>query len=83
MMSVTIDEGEPILSKAYIPTDSNKEELARYIGKFYSPELETTYIISLVDDTLSCHHSRHGDFKMQRIKKDILESDWPISISRF
>lgn len=83
MMSVTIDDGEPILSKAYIPTDPNKEELASYIGKFYSPELETTYIISLVDDTLSCHHSRHGDFKMKRIKKDILEGNWPVSISKF
>ena len=83
IMTVTIDDGEPILSQSYDPTDASKEELALYAGKFYSPELETTYIISLDNDTLSWHHSRHGDFKMKRIKKDILEGDWPVSIAKF
>lgn len=82
-MTVTIDDGEPIVSQGYTPTDPSKEELALYTGKYYSPELETTYIISLENDSLTCHHSRHGDFRMKRIKKDILEGDWPLSNAKF
>jgi CubicO group peptidase (beta-lactamase class C family) len=83
MMTVTIDNDEPIVSKGYTPTDPSKEELALYTGKYYSPELETTYIISLDNDSLTCHHSRHGDFRMKRIKKDILEAGWPLGIAKF
>jgi len=83
VMSVTIENDEPILAKAYFPNDPNKEELSSYVGEFYSPELETTYIISLENDTLSCHNSRHGDFKMKRIKQDILEGDWPMLIAKY
>jgi len=83
IMIVTIDDGAPIYSQKYEPTKTTKDELSSYIGEFYSPELETTYIISLENDTLSWHHSRHGDFKMKRIKKDILEGIWPLSITKF
>ena len=83
MMNFLVDGIAPILHKAYSPIDADKLELAAYAGRFYSPELETAYIISFVDDTLICHHSRHGDFEMQRIKKDILQSEWPVSITKF
>ncbi len=82
-MSLVIDDGKPITSEAYLPTESTKEELSTYAGEFYSPELETTYIISLKDATLSCHHSRHGDFELKRIKKDVLEGRWPFNIAKF
>ena len=66
-----------------MPTEPTKSELASYTGKFYSPELETTYEIYLENDTLSYHHARHGDSEMKRIKKDILEGNWPLSISKY
>ncbi|MGZ2369237.1 serine hydrolase domain-containing protein [Ancylomarina sp. YFZ004] len=83
LMRVTVDDDLPIISQGFDPTEPSKEELVLYTGKFYSPELETTYIISLDEDSLFCHHARHGDSKMKRIKKDILKGDWPLLISKF
>ena len=54
-----------------------------YTGDFYSKELETTYSINLKNDTLILHHSRHGDSKMKVLKKDVLEGDWPVLISKY
>jgi hypothetical protein len=83
IMLVTIDNDPPIRSTAYDPITPSKKELSSYTGVFYSPELETTYVISLVDEKLSCHHSRHGDFEMKILKKDVLEGQWPFSIAKF
>ena len=82
-MIVTIDDGAPIYFQKYEPAEATKDELASYTGEFYSPELETTYSISLENDTLSWHHARHGEYKMKRIKKDVLEGNWPFSIVKF
>ena len=42
-------------------------------GEYYSPELETTYLIELKDKTtVNFHHSRHGDFSMKMTEKDML-----------
>lgn len=83
IMIVTVNDGEPNILEGYTPTDPGKEELALYTGKFYSPEIETTYIISLVNDTLSCHHIRHGDFKLTRIREDVLKGEWPLNIAKY
>jgi len=61
----------------------SKEELALYTGKYYSPELETTYTISLEGNNLTGYHSRHGEFPMKRIKKDFLESRGPLRTVKF
>lgn len=46
--------------------------LSEYIGKFYSPELESTIDILLKDNKLLGHHARHGDFPVQILGKDAL-----------
>lgn len=81
-MTLTIDDKSPIQLKSFDPTTS-KGDLASYTGEFYSPELETTYVISVVDEKLFCHHSRHGDFPMKVLKKDVLEGQWPFNIAKF
>ncbi len=83
IMIVTIDDGSPIFSKAFVPVIPSKTDLSQYSGKFFSPELETNYIISVVDDTLSWHHPRHGEYKMKILKKDVLEGQWPFSVVKY
>lgn len=73
----------PIHFKVFNPTTPTKAELTAYTGKFYSEELETTYQISLKDETLSWHHMRHGDFEMKVLKKDVLEGQYPFSIAKY
>lgn len=82
-MIVTVDDSQPSTFYGFKPMLHSKEEMVSYTGKFYSPELETTYDIYIENDTLSYHHARHGDFKMKVIKKDVLEGEWPLAISKF
>ncbi|MCP4177020.1 MAG: beta-lactamase family protein [bacterium] len=82
-MIVTIDDDPPILSQEFEPVDLTKDELKLYTGRFYSPELETSYQIVLNDETLSCHHMRHGDFELQILKKDILKGQYPFTLAKY
>jgi CubicO group peptidase (beta-lactamase class C family) len=50
--------------------DPNSVRLADYTGKYYSPELETTYEFVIVNDTLVSHHQRHDDMKLRPTKPD-------------
>lgn len=56
------------------------EELSEYIGKYYSPEIETAYTISREGTEIYIHHIRHGEIKLKRLFQDILEGDWPINM---
>ncbi len=68
---------------AYEPIPSTEKELEGYTGVYYTPELETTYHIYSKEDQLFWHHARHGDFPMKRVKKDVLEGEYPFSIVKF
>ena len=82
-MTVIINNGPPIISQSFTPVTSEDTDLSSYTGEFYSPELETTYVISEKDETLICHHPRIGDFEMMVLKKDVLKGNWPFSIAKY
>lgn len=82
-MIVTVDNGKPSVFHNYEVRTMTRKNLLSYTGKFYSPELETTYSIYLKNDTLYWHHSRHGDFKMKVLKNDVLEGEWPMLITKY
>jgi hypothetical protein len=50
------------------------QDLQDYTGTYYSPELESTYILSLKDGKLYVYHSKFGEAEVQVLKKDVL--DW-------
>lgn len=52
------------------PFDASKVNLDAFTGKFYSPELETTYSFVVLNDTLTAHHQRHDPIKFLPSKKD-------------
>jgi CubicO group peptidase (beta-lactamase class C family) len=82
-MTVTVNEGQPGIFESFEPSPPTREELLSYTGEYYSPELETTYSSYIKNDTLFFHHSRHGDFKMKILKKDVLEGEWPLSVLKY
>lgn len=51
--------------------DKNAVNLAEFSGSFYSEELSTTYDFVVVGGKLMAQHSRHSDFEILPIKKDI------------
>jgi hypothetical protein len=60
------------------------EALAAYTGRYYSPELETFYTVSLEDNKLTIGHRRHGDFALTPKEKDVFASgEWWIGKVRF
>ncbi len=56
--------------EAYTPA---KQELQTYLGKYYSPELETIYTIGLKNDTLQVAHVHAGETPLKPLAKDRLE----------
>jgi hypothetical protein len=75
--------GQPILMQYYEPTENTKSELETYTGKFYSTEFETTYTIYLKENQLYYHHPRHGENKMEVLKKDVIEGEYPFAIVKY
>jgi CubicO group peptidase (beta-lactamase class C family) len=49
---------------AETPLDRTAIRLMDFTGKYYSPELETTYSLVVVNDTLVAQHQRHDDNKL-------------------
>jgi len=82
-MIVTVDNGKPSVFQGFETRTMTTKDLLSYTGKFYSPELETTYKIYLENDTLFCHHARHGEFNMKVLKNNVLESEWPMAITKY
>lgn len=59
------------------PFDPSTVGLAEYAGSYYSPELETTYTLEVVNDTLTAHHQRHDDIRLHvRASDDFSTTAW-------
>lgn len=52
------------------PFDPSRVKLSEFTGTFYSPELMTSYTMTVVNDTLIAHHQRHDDLKLLPVKTD-------------
>ena len=52
-------------------------QLNKYVGTFYSPEIETEIKLYEDGDNLKCSHVRHGVFVVEVIEKDSLKGIWP------
>lgn len=51
--------------------DKKAVNLSEFSGSFYSEELATTYDFVVVGDKLMAKHSRHSEFELQPVKKDM------------
>lgn len=68
-----LDEAKPI--EVFTPYDNSppsESELKKYCGTFYSPELETSYAITLEDQQLMGHHKIFGPFEIEVLKMDVV-----------
>jgi len=74
-MVVTIEDQDPILFEAFTPPEVNPTLLQSYAGRYYSPELDTHYSLYVQGDSiLMGNHPRHGDFKIDILRRDDLEA---------
>jgi len=61
-----------VKTEKYIPDEKELEEIA---GKYWSPELETQYRFYLKDSELYGYHTRHGEFSVECVGKDVYVSN--------
>ena len=61
-----------VKTEKYIPDEKELEEIA---GKYWSPELETQYRFYLKDGELYGYQTRHGEFSVECIGKDVYVSN--------
>ena len=67
------DEDKPAeVFNSYDNSPLSESELNKYCGTFYSPELETSYTITLDNQQLSGYHKIFGSFEIEVLKMDIL-----------
>jgi hypothetical protein len=57
-------------------------ELQEYQGAFYSPELDTKYILSIKDSTLQIKIPRNDEIQISPFIKDVFTDDLTIRFSR-
>lgn len=73
-MLVSAENAPPTRMEYYEPIGATSALLQNYIGSYYSPELETSYRIEVVDNQLMGHHARHGDFDIKVLRENDLEA---------
>lgn len=79
-MLVSINDNPPIIMEAINnPISDTLKIMQEYSGKYYSPELQTTYFIYMEDEALKFHHPRHGDHALSILKKDVLQGNYPLN----
>jgi CubicO group peptidase (beta-lactamase class C family) len=74
-MMVAIGDQEPILFEAFTPPELNPALLHSYAGRYFGPELDTYYSLYVQGDSiLMGNHVRHGDFRIDILRRDDLEA---------
>ncbi|MEQ9300898.1 MAG: serine hydrolase domain-containing protein [Cyclobacteriaceae bacterium] len=74
-MSVVQDDAEPNISYGYEPVANDSLVKNELEGKYYSEELETSYVLKVKDGLLKATHIRHDDVTLTPIMKDRFETN--------
>ncbi|MEO1624934.1 MAG: serine hydrolase domain-containing protein [Bacteroidota bacterium] len=64
--------GNDIKAKRLVKIDLSTVDIGEYAGRFYSPELGSTYDIIKRGDALIAYHPRHGEFAIEVAEEDAL-----------
>jgi hypothetical protein len=62
-------------AKQILPIRTTAELDQEFGGHYYSPELETIYVISAEDDSLMIRHPRHGQVPLTPLTADVYLAD--------
>jgi len=61
-------------------TDKNTNDLNKFVGHYYSPELKTIYSIFKEGNNIYIEHARHGKMKLKQLYNTIFSTGGPIGI---
>lgn len=69
-MRVILDDGYVLNFEKYTPANHTKKTIEKYLGSYYSNELNTFYTFYAKENNLIANHQRTGDFKLESISND-------------
>lgn len=76
--------GQTIAARRLKPFDAAAVDLKAFAGTYYSRELQTSYTLQLLKDTLIATHIRHEPAKMTPLSVDVFSTDaWYMSKIEF
>jgi CubicO group peptidase (beta-lactamase class C family) len=79
-----VQGGQEQPGKRVEPFEPTAEQLAGYVGDYYSPELGTFYAIAVKEDRLVAFHRRHGEIALTATTTDEFSGDrWFFGRARF
>jgi CubicO group peptidase (beta-lactamase class C family) len=64
--------------KAFNPIEPTPQILKEYVGSFYSPELDTKYVLRFEDGKLIANQKRLGDLSVELMNVNALNAQWPL-----
>lgn len=79
-MNVSVDKQSSSIFNLITDKDVSNQELFEYVGRYYSSEVETTYSISIKEDSIQMYHPRHGLIELEVLFRDVLRGSWPAAI---
>ena len=83
-MRETVSGREVNKFESYTPATYKAEELKKYVGKYYSEELNTIYDVSITNGNLVVNHLRNGNATLTPINLDNFTSNsWRFSTLKF
>ena len=62
--------GREMAGKRIERSDPGVDELARYAGRYFSPELDTAYTLIVKEEKLVATHVRHGEIELSPTSAD-------------
>lgn len=67
--------GREIILKRLASFDPEAVDISLFTGKYYSPELQTTYTFLIEEDKLIARHQRHPDIELKVAKPDFFSGN--------
>jgi CubicO group peptidase (beta-lactamase class C family) len=68
-------DGQPVSARRVRAESLSAEQLAEYVGQYYSEELGTAYTFRVRDGRLIAEHRRHNDINLSLLDSDIFSGD--------
>lgn len=65
IMRVAVEGDEPIVMRAFTPAETTAASLTKYVGRYYSPELDVEYTMSVRDSTPVVSYKRGQPLDLQ------------------
>lgn len=77
LLRLLLNAGSDNILRRLVPWSPSAENLASYAGTYYSPQMETSYMIVAEDGGLLLKHRRRDDMRVEPKEENAFSGDFP------